>query len=247
MSDNAPGAGHNNPPKEPFEVAEEEITGLYNEALLWLDGEPITTKELADGIDKLKTMINDAIKRADEARKAENKPFDDGKSAVQEKYNTLIGQTKSVTGIAVMALDACKKALTPWLLAEQKRKDEEAAEALRIAKEKEDALRDQQSLSDQSNLAEQQRLSDLADEAQKASRIAASKEKQSVTKTGLRTTYSGEITSLKDLASHVYRNDPDGMMALLQQWVDKTVSGHGFGAVSLSIPGVNIIEHKEAK
>ena len=46
----------------------------------------------------------------------ENEPFD-LKAEVQARYAPLIGNTKAVKGKTVLAADACKAALAPWLMA----------------------------------------------------------------------------------------------------------------------------------
>lgn len=141
--------GHN---RSPFDISKEEINDLYSEAKNWLDGEEIASQEQADMVQKLLRSIQSATKEADERRKEEAKPHDDAKAEIQERYNTLIGKTKTVTGIAVLATEACKEALSPWLqkveaenqrVAEEARK--EAAEKQRIAME---AMQARESLED---------------------------------------------------------------------------------------------------
>src|SRR3546814_8195285 len=80
----APKIGHNNPPS-PFDDIKAEIEALHEEARGWLDGEPVASQGQADALDKLKGMIRDAEKKAENLRKAEVKPFDDGKAAVQAR------------------------------------------------------------------------------------------------------------------------------------------------------------------
>ena len=129
--------GHNAPPADsPFEAIKTHIDDLYAEAKGWIDGEPIATQGQADAVAKLKAMIAEAAKAADEARKLENEPFDKGKAEVQARYAPLISDTKSVRGKTVLALEACQRALTPWLL----QLDREREEAARIAREEADRL-----------------------------------------------------------------------------------------------------------
>ena len=73
--------GHNNPPTE-FEVCKKTIQDLYEEAKLWLDGEPVETQEQADALNTLESRIREAAKDAEANRKKEAKPFDDGKAEV---------------------------------------------------------------------------------------------------------------------------------------------------------------------
>jgi hypothetical protein len=130
------GIGDNNPPEPtPYELVRGEIDDLFAEAKHWLDGEPVSTPEMAEAIQKLMRQIQAAATKAEAARVDENKPFDEGKAEVQARYNTLIGKTTKITGKTVMAVDLCKQALTPWLNkleAERQAK----AEAARIEAEK---------------------------------------------------------------------------------------------------------------
>lgn len=127
--------GHNQPPT-PFAIIRDKIEGLYEEARLWLDGEPIATQGQADDLSNLLNMIRAAEKEADDLRKEENAPFDAGKREVQERYAELIADTKAKKGKTVLAKDACKKALQPWL---QKQEEEQRAkaEAARLKAEEE--------------------------------------------------------------------------------------------------------------
>ena len=131
--------GHNNPPADPFGAIKAHIDDLYVEAKNWLDGEPITTQAQADQVTRLLDMIRDAEKVADNARKEENKPFDDGKAAVQAKYAPLISDTKAVKGRTVLAAEACKAALAPWRQA-QEAIAREAARKTREEAEKQDVV-----------------------------------------------------------------------------------------------------------
>ena len=94
---------HNNPPEPtPFEVSRDRIADLYAEAKNWCDGEPIDSEDKAAEVRKLLDMLGEEIRTADARRKTENEPFDAGKAEVQARYNTLIGDTKSVKGKAIL-------------------------------------------------------------------------------------------------------------------------------------------------
>lgn len=114
--------GHNQPPAG-FETCHTAINDLYEEAKQWLDGEPITDQEQADALNTLASRIREAAKLAEENRKMEAKPFDDGKAEVQARY-------KPLKTMADTALDAVKSALKPYLL-ELDRQQREAAEQAR--------------------------------------------------------------------------------------------------------------------
>lgn len=172
--------GGNAPPQDPtpFEIAAKAIEDVYSEASLWLDGAEVNSTELAEGIDNLKKTIARARKDADEARKIENKPFDDGKAEVQARYNPLLKK-------ADLAKDACNKALEPWLKkeadrieAEARAKREAAAELQRKAEE---AIR----ATDAANLEERAAAEQLVKDAKKAGAVANRAEKQTATAGGM--------------------------------------------------------------
>jgi len=176
--------GNNEPPVEmtPYEKAKKRIEDLYGEAKLWLDGAVVDSADLADGIKNLRDEMKKAHAEADDARKAENKAFDDGKAEVQERYNLLIGKTTKITGLTHKAFAAIDKALEPWLKAEADRIEAEAAEKRRIADEAAAKAQEALRASDPSNLAEREVAEELLTEAKSLERDAdrAGKSKASV-------------------------------------------------------------------
>jgi hypothetical protein len=122
--------GGNFPPvSTPFEIAAKAVDDIYDETVLWLDGQVIDSQKLADGVANLLTEIRKAEQLADETRKAEKKPLDEAIAEIQARYAPLIGNTKAGTGKTVLAAAACKTALQPWLTAEDRRLRDEAAAA----------------------------------------------------------------------------------------------------------------------
>lgn len=203
--------GGNNPPS-PYDLVKEKIDGLYDEAKLWLDGESITSQEQADEIQKLMRLIQAAEKEADEARKDEAKPHDDAKAAIQERYNLLIGKTKSVTGKTVKAVDACKKALAPWLQKlEEERLEREAAakkEAEAAAQAAMEAMRQRTG----DNLEQSERAEQLVKDAKAAEAVARRIGNEKATAKGfgraasLRTSYVAEVTDYTAFARYVWQH-----------------------------------------
>ena len=125
--------GANHPPADKpdtFGAIVAHFDSLWEESLHWFDGAAIESDAQASKVQELLRMWQEAAKAADDARKADNKPFDDGKAAVQERYAPLIAETKAVTGKAPKAITACKGALTAWL---RKKEQERQAEAKRLA------------------------------------------------------------------------------------------------------------------
>lgn len=243
------GIGHNMPPEPtPYERVSAKIDKLFDEAKLYLDGEPVASQGVADDIANLLNMIRSAEKEAEEERKNEAKPYDDAKAEIQARYNALIGNTKTVKGKTVLASEACKKALAPWLeakeaerLAELKRKQEEAAEAQRKAEE---ALRSR----DAANLEETAAAEALVKDAKKAA-AAAKKVGDATANAGnstfgravsTRTFHRAEVTDERDFARHVWANHRAEMAEFLASLAQQLVTN---GAREL--PGVTV--HAELK
>ena len=236
------GIGDNNPPLTPYEQSAKEINDLYDEAVLWLDGKPITTQEHADSVGRLAGMLRDAKKLADERRKEEAKPFDDGKAEVQARYNPLI---KDKTGKADLALDACKKALQPFLDAEQARIDAEAKAAREAAEEAQRKAREALQASQADNLAERAAAEALLDESNKLQAVAKKAEKTTAKVSGTgralsqRTVYRAEIADPVLVARHywkVARHEVEAFFLTLAQQ-DVAAGNH-------NIDGVRVIKEK---
>lgn len=229
--------GHN---RSAFELSQEAIEDLYSEAKLWLDGEPITSQEHADDVQRLMRLIQAAEKEADERRKEEARPHDEAKAEIQARYNALIGNTKTVKGMTVLAIEACKKALTPWLRLveeENQRKAEaaraEAAEKERVARE---AMQSRQTLEDAERAEALVREAKQAEaDARKAgnAKAAAKGEGRAVT---MRDYYAPEITDYVAFARFVWGERQDDMRDFLCVQAAQIVSGGRHSG----IPGVKV-------
>jgi hypothetical protein len=119
--------GHN---KSPLDI----IADLYDEATNWCDGEAVTNQKQANTLVDLIDQLRAARTAADIARKEEAKPFDDGKKAVQTKYNPYIQPAK---GMVDRAIASIKEVLDPWLTEQDRLKREEDN---RLRKEADDAM-----------------------------------------------------------------------------------------------------------
>ncbi len=244
------GIGHNSPPLEvtPFDVARKAVEDIYLETTLWLDGRPIDSQETADGVGNLQAAIRKAAALADDTRKAENKPFDDGKAEVQARYLPLIGDTTKVKGKTVLALEACKAALTPWLVAQQRRLDEEARIAHEAAAALQRAAQEALRASDAADLEKRAAAEALIASAKKAETAANVAGRQTATaggalgrSAGLRTVWVATITDPVDAARSAWRESREEMLEFLQDWADRRVRE---GA--RSIPGFSIVDTKVA-
>lgn len=205
------GIGHNGAPEPtPFESVKAKIDDLYDEAKLWLDGAEITSQDQAAEIQKLMRLIQAAEKEADEARKDEAKPHDDAKSEIQERFNLLIGKTKSVTGKTVKAVEACKKALAPWLQKLETERLEREAAALKEAEEKNRLAMEAMRQRTGDNLEQNEQAEQLVKEAKAADSQARriGNEKASAKGFGraasLRTSYVSQVTDYTAFARFVW-------------------------------------------
>lgn len=230
--------GHNNPPT-PFDDCERKVLDLFDEAKNFLDGEPITTQDMADAVSKLLDMIRKAKKEADDFRAAEKKPHDDAAKAVQEKWKPLITRCD-------LAADAAKKALTPYLEAVE-RERRAVAEAARKAADEQAKAAQEALRASRDDLAAREQAESMLAEAKKAESVASRAEKDKAQGKGgaravsLRTTYVAEVTSHTDLARWIWQHDPVSLFDWLEEYAAQKVrSGRR------DLPGVNVIEKKEA-
>lgn len=242
--------GANNPPVEmtAYDAVKINIDDLYDEALLWLDGEPVTTQAQADALNTLMTRIKDAAKAAEDQRVEEKKPLDDKIDEIQGRYNPLISGffTRNKTaGKATMALDAAKKALKPFL-DELDRRQQEAARLAReeAARKQEEALAAMRAR-DASNLQQLEVAERLVREAKQAEEAARTAEKEKAhakgegRATGLRTVHRAVLLNRKEAAAWMWVDHNDDLMTFIQDYADKAVR-----AGARKINGFEVIEEK---
>lgn len=237
--------GGNNPPEPtPFEQSRDEIEGLFMEATNWLDGAGVQSQADADAISKLLDMLRKAKSAADDRRKAEAQPFDDGKAEVQARYNPLIQKDK---GKADLAMDACKKALTPWLA---KIETEKRAIAEAARKEAEEKAAAAQAGIRAANVIDLQARADaerLIEEAKKAETVAKRAEndkahaKGGTRAIGLRSTYTPVLTDAREAARHYWIERRSEMEGFFLELARADVR-----AGKMTIPGFRVDEHREA-
>jgi len=241
--------GGNAPPGlTPFEIAEKAVCDIYAEAIMWLDGHTIDSRELADGVANLLAKIREAEKLADETRVAEKAPLDEAIKEIQARYAPLIGDTKAVKGKTVLASAACKKALQPWLQAEDRRLKEEARlareEADRRRRDAEEALRATQA----ADLAARAEAEALLSAAKKAETIANVTERQTAKAGGifgrsasLRTTFVPSITDPVLVMRHYWINAREEMLTFVTGLVERDIR-----LGRRDIPGVEVTETRIA-
>ena len=233
--------GHNGGPElDPFDTIKQEIEDLYGEAKNRADGEPIASQEQHDDIEKLYDLLHEAGKRADEARKEAVKPFDEAKAEIQDKYNKLIGNTKSVKGKVVLGKEALGAMLTPWRnrIAAEKEAAARAAreEADRIAREAQEAMQ-----ASRGDLEAREKAEELVQAAKLADRQARRDDKAATTGTGLRTIWRCKIEDHSLALDWAYNRAPDQFHALVQSMAEGVVRG-GMRAV----PGFKVWDERVA-
>lgn len=235
------GMGHNQPPPSPFDAVRVNIEDLYTEAKNWLDGDPITTDAQAEAVALLLDMIRLAEKAADEARKEENKPFDEGKAAVQAKYAPLIADTKAVRGMTVLAAEACKAALAPWRQEQERIRQDAAAEARRVADEAAQAAAAAARAAAADDLAAREVADAALRTAEQAQKVAAKADKAASTGTGLRSYWSPTLTDSVAAARFFWETDRPGMEAALMALAKVAVQNG-----KRTLPGFTITEERRA-
>lgn len=231
--------GHNNPPS-PFDDAQALVQDLLCEASNWLDGAEVTSQEEADAIAKLLDMARKAKKEADEARKVEAKPFDDGKKAVQAKYKPLIDECDRVA-------EVCKAANLPWLRKLEEEQRLKAQEAARIAQEQERKAQEALRAASATDLAARSAAEQEVELAKQAAAAAAKADKERAHAKGgaramsLRTFYDAEITDAVAFARWCWENERSALIEAMQKIADQRVRAN-----FRSMPGVTVHERKEA-
>lgn len=233
--------GANNPPPDPFGAISAHIADLYAEARNWLDGDPITTQAQADEVTRLLDMIRDAAKVADGARQEENKPFDEGKAAVQAKYAPLIADTKAVRGKTVLATEACKAALAPWRAAQEAIKQEAARKAREEAEAAARAAAEAMRASQVDDLAAREDAERLVREADQAAKLANRADKAATTGTGLRSYWSPKLVDGVEAARHYWKVN----RAECETFFLSLANADARQGIR-SIPGFEIVEERRA-
>jgi hypothetical protein len=226
--------------RAPFEIHEEKIMGLFDEARNFLDGDPIETQEMADAVGKILDLTRKAKKAADEQRAAEKKPHMDAAKAVDDLWKPIIGR-------ADLATDAAKKALAPFLEAQEKAKREKAERLRKEAEEKAHAAQEALRAS-QGDLTARADAEDMLTAAKAAEKAAGKAEKSGARAAGggravtLRTVYESEVTDYHALALHIWRTDADALKPFLAEYAAKKTRQSPDAARAL--PGVTVHENK---
>lgn len=114
-----------NAPADPFDAHKADIEDLYDEAKNWLDGAEIENQAQADALATLIDRLYKAWKAADASRDAEKRPHMEASNAVQAKYKPVLEKADTARTLA-------KKVQEKYL---KRLRDEQQAEARRVAEE----------------------------------------------------------------------------------------------------------------
>jgi multidrug efflux pump subunit AcrA (membrane-fusion protein) len=212
----AVGIGHNSQAATPFDLAVRDVDLLWTESVHWLDGAVAETQAEADSIAVLLDMARKAKAAADGARKAEAKPFDDGKAEVQARYKPIITKCDTVA-------DAAKDALAPFLAAQEAAAREAEAKARAVAEEARRVAREAASRA--KGIEARARVDELADAAKRAgfaawdAERARGKAKGGAKAVTLRTTTQPSITDLTALMRWIWAHDQSAIRGFAEQYV----------------------------
>lgn len=228
----------------PFDLIAESAEDLIAEARHYADGEGVATQGQADDVSRIIEGLRQIAKAADDQRKVENKPHDDAKAAVQEKYAPLFADPKVKNpGKVFKAIDALKACLQPYLA----KLDAEKREAERVAREAADkaardaaeAMRAAQASDLTAREAAEAKIAE-AEAAQKLAKAASGDKAHATGGTramGLRTVWKAALTDPHAAAAHYWRTNPEAFNAVLQKLADDDVR-----AGKRTIPGFDVTE-----
>lgn len=227
-----------NAPADPFEAFSLHIDDLYEQAEQYLDGEPIATPEQAEDVSRILNMVRKAGNDADDARKTEKKPHDDAAKAVQTKWKPILEKCD-------LAAQVAKRALAPWLEAEEARQ-RAAAQALKEeARQKAEAVA--QANIDPTSLAGQAYQRAAREEVISIEAEAAKLEKKPVQARGgeravsLRSVWTATLSDPCAALKHYRERRPEDLKAWLLEQAQQDVR-----AGARAIPGFEITEEKRA-
>lgn len=224
----------------PFDLLVSEIDDLYAEAANWADGKPIASQEQHDEVERLFNSLRDLGNKAEEMRKEEVKPFDEGKAAVQARFHPLIGDTKAGKGKVVLGKAALNSLLAAWRDKERRRKEAEARKAQEEAAE--EARKAQEAMRESSgDLAAREKAEEQARQAEIASEDAKRMSKAATTGNKLRVYYHPEIEDASAAISHYWKARQQRFLNLVLE-----LAREDFRGGNHNIPGIKAVEDRRA-
>ncbi|MBB5664767.1 hypothetical protein GGE68_002964 [Rhizobium leguminosarum] len=229
------------PPKthnqSPFDAIKQEIEDLFDEAKNWADGEPITSQEMHDQIERLRDGIHEAGKRADALRVEEKKPLDVKVKEIQDRYNVYIAPKKGKVDMAKSTLDTL---LTPWRTAKAIAAAEEAARVAAAAAAAKLAA-DEAIRASSGNLAAREEAEELLADAKKLEKTAKRADKAATVGTGLRTVWDVTLVDEEAAMDWLWARAKAEVLAVAQKNAEEVVR-----AGVRNVPGFAVVERKVA-
>lgn len=223
--------GGNNPPV--IDSFKAHVDDLREEAGAWLEGKAVESAAEAEGLNTLLDLARKTAKDADTARADEKKPHLDAGKAVDAKWKPVIEAAERIA-------NCCKVALTPWNIAEQKRKEAAAALARAEAEAEAEARRQVAAEAETGSIEAREQADQIEVSAKAADRVAKKAEKEAAGTSRLRTSYRPEVTDLSAAIKHYWAADKEAFSGLVLELADRDVR-----AGKRSIPGITI--HTEQK
>lgn len=221
----------------PSDIHRDAVNDIYDEAKQWLEPNyKIGTEAEAEGITKLRDMARQARDEADESRKVEKKPFDDGAKEVQDRY-------KPITTKAQNIIDASNRVLTPWNNAKIEA-ERRAAQEAREEAERKMAAATRAAQAAGGDLGAIEVAQNALDDAKRLTKTANRIDRTAGKGTGMRTIWTATLIEEQRMAAlkHYLAQNPQAFVDLLQELADADVR-----AGVRSIPGFNITSHQENK
>jgi len=235
------GMGGNNPPT-PFETLKDRFEDIRLEAGNFMDGTPITSIAEAKAVERIQALLKAAMADAEAAKDEEKKPFKDAADEIQDRYNTLIGKTQKVTGVALVMEATIKTALTAW---RNKLEQERQEEARRLAQAADDQARLAREAYAAANggtdLAQREEVLEAIREANQAQAKAVSASKAHTK--GLRTVYDIEVLDPKALAAWFWSYRKEELVSFMTDEARKLVRA---SSGNTTIAGVKVLSEKVA-
>ena len=227
--------GGNNPPA--IDAFTSHLADLREEAGAWLEGKAVESADEAAGLNTLLDLARKTAKDADAARADEKKPHLEAGKEVDAKWKPVIDAANRI-------VDCCKASLTPWNIAEQKRKEAAAAVARAEAEAEAELRRHAAAEAAEDNagsIEAREHLDQVEQSAKAAEKIARKAEQAAAGTSRLRTTYRPEVTDLNAAIKHYWTADRDAFSALVLDLANRDVR-----AGKRAIPGITIHTEQRA-
>ena len=220
--------GHN---QTPFQLLQDEVNNLHEEAKNWLDGEKVTGTQEPE-IDKLLTMLKDVKKRERSLFKKTKDPHAKAAKEVDTLHNPLKAKIENAIKAGLAAVTPLREAREAAAAEEQRKAIEEAETATRLAQEA-SVLRDETNLT---------ATEEMQSQVKAAKKLTTQANKLSKRKTGLRTTWDCTLKDTSAAARHYFIKRPGEFSEFLTGLAKTDVI-----AGAREIPGFEIVEKKEAR